>query len=150
MAVKSKAQILTDLAAAINDNTAGEITPADVRGIFTDIVDSLSGETFDASFDGQGNVITSGVDVWRPVLVGGPISKAALVADVAGSVTVTVRKYTPAGGALGSATLLGTLTLTSAQHAASTPSWAVAAGDVLEIEPSAVTAITKLFVRLST
>lgn len=150
MAVRTKSQLLADIASVINDNTSGDISPADVRGIFTDIVDSLSGETFDASFDGQGNTIAAGVDVWRPVVVGGTITKAALVADLSGSITITVRKYSPDGGALGSATVLGTLSLSSARHGASTPSWAVTAGDVLEFEPSAITGVTKLFVRLST
>jgi len=110
---------------------------------------SGSSERFDAAFDGQGNTLSAAA-VLRPVIAGGTIIAAAAVADSAGTSTITVRKYTPSGGSLGTATDLGTLSLTASRHASSAPSWAVSAGDVLEIEVSATTGITKLFVRLST
>lgn len=109
------------------------------------------GETWDASFDGQGQVVVSGTLLYRPVASTGTIAKAALVGDVSGAVTVTVKKYTPAGGALGSSTTLGTIALATAQHNSSTPSWAVTAGDVLEFSlGGTITSVTKVFVRLST
>ena len=109
------------------------------------------GETWDASFDGQGQVVVSGTTSFRPVASTGTIAKAALVGDVSGAVTVTVKKYTPTGGALGSATTLGTIALATAQHNSSTPSWSVTAGDVLEFSlGGTITSVTKVFVRLST
>lgn len=41
MAVVSRATFATDLATRINANTAGEITDADVRAVFTDLEDSV-------------------------------------------------------------------------------------------------------------
>lgn len=109
------------------------------------------GETWDASFDGQGQVVVSGTLLYRPVASTGTIAKAALVGDVSGAVTVTVKKYTPAAGALGSSTTLGTIALATAQHNSSTPSWAVTAGDVLEFSlGGTIATVTKVFVRLST
>jgi hypothetical protein len=109
------------------------------------------GETWDASFDGQGQVVVSGTLLYRPVASTGTIAKAALVGDVSGAVTVTVKKYTPAGGALGSSTTLGTIALATAQHNSSTPSWSVTAGDVLEFSlGGTITSVKKVFVRLST
>lgn len=40
MSAKSRATLATDLATAVNDNTAGDITPADIRGVVTDANDS--------------------------------------------------------------------------------------------------------------
>ena len=85
-----------------------------------------------------------------PVALTQTLTQAALVADVSGSVTVTVKKYTPSGGALGSATTLGTVVLSSAVHARSTGlTWAVTAGDVLEFTPSSITSVKRLRVKLA-
>jgi hypothetical protein len=40
MSVKTIANLLTDTATVINDNTTRDISPADVRGAFTDLIDS--------------------------------------------------------------------------------------------------------------
>ena len=40
MSAKSRATLASELATAVNDNTAGDITPADVRGVLTDANDS--------------------------------------------------------------------------------------------------------------
>ncbi len=44
MAVKTKAQILSDTASVLADNTSGDITPSDVRSVLTDVVDSYKDE----------------------------------------------------------------------------------------------------------
>lgn len=59
MTVKNRATLLADLATAINDNTTGDVTPADVRGILTDIIDSLT--------------LTSENDPWANMPIGVPI-----------------------------------------------------------------------------
>jgi hypothetical protein len=112
---------------------------------------SGGGEVWDASFDGQGQVVTTGAKAFRPVVSTGTITKAAVTGDPSGSVTVDVKKYTPSGGSLGSPTTLGSIALASAAHNSSTPSWAVTAGDVLEISLSGtIASVKKVFVRLST
>lgn len=110
------------------------------------------GERWDASFDGQGNVITAGISSFRHVAATATITQAALVADQSGSITITVKKYTPSGGALGSATTLGTIALSSAQHNRSTGlTWAVTAGDVIEFVTTAtISTVTRVFVGLGT
>lgn len=109
------------------------------------------GEKWAVAFDGQGAVVASGVKAFRPVIASGTINKAAIVGDPSGSVTVTVNKYTPSAGALGSPTSLGTIALASVAQNSSTPSWAVSAGDVLEFTPGGTIATcTKVFVSLST
>jgi len=40
MSAKSRTQLATDLATAVNDNTSGDITPADIRATHTDANDS--------------------------------------------------------------------------------------------------------------
>lgn len=106
-------------------------------------------DVFDPSWDGQGQVITGEV-ILVPVAVTQTLTQAALVADVSGSVTVTVKKYTPSAGALGSATTLGTVALSSAVHTRSTGlSWAVTAGDVLEFTPSSITSVKRLRAKLA-
>ena len=71
-----------------------------------------------------------------PINQSGQITAAALVADVSGSITITAKRYTPAGGAIGAATTLGTIALSSAQHNQDTTlsGWttSVTSGDVLE------------------
>jgi hypothetical protein len=93
-------------------------------------------EDLGATFDGQGSAITTAESVLVPVERSGTISAASIVADVSGSITITVKRYTPAAGSLGSATSLGSIAIASAQHARDTTlsGWttAVAAGDVLE------------------
>jgi len=93
-------------------------------------------EDLGATFDGQGSAITTAESVLVPVERSGTISAASIVADVSGSITITVKRYTPTAGSLGSATSLGSIAIASAQHARDTTlsGWttAVAAGDVLE------------------
>jgi hypothetical protein len=106
------------------------------------------GEVFDPGWDGQGQVITGEV-ILMPVALTQTLTQAALVSDVSGSVTVTVKKYSPDAGVLGEATTLGTVALSSAVHVRSTGlSWGVTAGDVLEFTPSSITAVKRLRAKL--
>jgi hypothetical protein len=106
------------------------------------------GEVFDPGWDGQGQVITGEV-ILVPVALTQTLTQAALVSDVSGSVTVTVKKYSPDAGVLGEATTLGTVALSSAVHVRSTGlSWGVTAGDVLEFTPSSITAVKRLRAKL--
>lgn len=41
MALKTKAELLSEIATAINDNTSGDVTPADVRTMLVNMVDSM-------------------------------------------------------------------------------------------------------------
>lgn len=80
----------------------------------------------------------------------GSINTVVLSASPSGSVTLTVKRYTPVSGVLGSATTLGTVTLSSSQHAIFTGlNWAVTAGDLLSMEISGIS-IELLHVILST
>lgn len=109
------------------------------------------GEKWAVAFDGQGAVVASGVKAFRPVIASGTINKAAIVGDPSGSVTVTVQKYTPSAGVLGSPTSLGSIALASVAQNSSTPSWAVSAGDVLEFTlGGTIATCTKVSVSLST
>jgi len=135
--------------------TDGLLYSKDDAGVETQVSGGAGGgsggETWDAAFDGLGYVVVTGSMSFRPVASTGTIAKAALVGDVSGSVTVTVKKYTPSGGALASEVTLGTIALASVRHNSSTPSWSVTAGDVLEFSlGGTITSVTKVFVRLST
>ena len=116
--------------------------------------DLVSQGAWRVSFDGQGNVLDSAAPkAYRPVGAAGTIAQVALVGDVSGS--VTVKRYTPSGGALGSATTLGTIALSSAVHNRDTTlsGWttSVSAGDVLEISiGGTIASLTHLDVHIST
>ena len=88
-----------------------------------------------------------------PVERAGVIKAASLVGDVSGTITITVKRYTPSAGLLGSATSLGTIALSSAQHARDTTlsGWttSLSAGDVLEFVTTATIAnVTRVTVKL--
>ena len=93
-----------------------------------------------ATWDGSGMVIATGIAALRPCVAAGTLNAATLVSTLSGTCEVTVNRYTPAGGALGSPTLLGTITLTGAAyvHDATLSGWTktFAAGDVLELVTS--------------
>lgn len=106
-------------------------------------------------FSGQGSALTTGVKFYSPVLRTGVIKGWELVLDQTGSVTITVKRFTPSSGSLGSEATLGTMTVTSARHARNNTEtdWAVTAGDVIEFEitaaSTALTASAKLKVEES-
>jgi hypothetical protein len=115
------------------------------------------GERWDASFDGQGNVIAAGVVCSKHVHATSTITQASIAGYAAevptsGSITIDVYKRTPSAGTLGSRASLGSIALSSAQHNRSTGlSWAVTAGDVIEFVPSGTIAtVTRVFVGLGT
>jgi hypothetical protein len=119
----------------------------DGEGVTTCTV--TSGETFDPTWGNGVGTISADV-LLIPVARTQTLTQAALVASVSGSVTVTVKRYTPSGGALGAATTLGTVTLTSAVYNRVTGlEWAVTAGDVLEFTPSGISSITKLQAKIA-
>ncbi len=99
---------------------------------------------YEATFDGQGQVIVASIKKYIPVERSGTITAASVVADVSGSITMTFKRYTPSGGALGSATTLGTVALSSAVHNRDTTlsGWttSVTVGDVIEISTTATIA----------
>lgn len=106
-----------------------------------------------ATFDGQGSVVATATKKLIPVDATGNITAATVVGDVSGSVTITCKKYTPSGGSLGSATTLGTIVLSSAQHNRDTTltGWTLGltAGDVVEISlGGTIASVTKLTVQL--
>lgn len=45
MSAKSRTTLASELLTAVNDNTAGDITPADIRGVITDVNDSAVNKT---------------------------------------------------------------------------------------------------------
>lgn len=49
MSAKSRSTLATELATAVNDNTSGDVTPADVRGVITDANDSALNKTDEVS-----------------------------------------------------------------------------------------------------
>ncbi len=103
------------------------------------------GATFDGGIVG---VLQSGMVVRRVVEQSCTLVSASIVADVSGSITITIRRYTPVGGSLGSATLLKAFALSGAESIRDVDlsDWAsqtCAAGDVLEFEITG----TPLFVR---
>jgi hypothetical protein len=105
------------------------------------------------TFDGQGSVIAASKSVLVPVERAGVITAASLVGDASGSITITVKRYTPSSGSLNSATSLGTIALSSAQYARDTTlaGWttSLSAGDVLEFVTTATIAtVTRVTCKL--
>ena len=49
MSAKSRSTLASELAVAVNDNTSGDVTPADVRGVITDANDSAVNKTDEVS-----------------------------------------------------------------------------------------------------
>lgn len=145
-----------EMAFSLGGITAGNVrtvTIPDKSG--TMAMTSDIAEKWRATFDGQGSVIETAIKAYLPVVATGTIASAALVADVAGSITITAKRYTPSGGALGSATTLGTIALSSAVHVRDTTlsGWtkSVTAGDVLELSTGGTIAtLTRLTAMLAT
>ena len=137
-----------DFAAASHTHAASDITSGTLDDARIDLrVDH------GATFDGQGSAITASESVLVPVERAGVIKAASLVGDVSGTITITVKRYTPSAGLLGSATSLGTIALSSAQHARDTTlsGWttSLSAGDVLEFVTTATIAnVTRVTVKL--
>ena len=104
-------------------------------GAATDAKVTIRNDT-GATFDGQGSVVETAKSVLVPVERTGTISAASVVGDASGSITITVNRYTPTAGAIGSATVLGTIALASVQSNRDTTlsGWttAVSEGDLLE------------------
>jgi hypothetical protein len=106
-----------------------------------------------ATFDGQGSTVTSDESVLVPIERSGVITAASLIADASGSITITVNRYTPSAGSLGSATLLGTIAISSAQHNRDTTlsGWTttLSAGDVLEfVTGGTIATVTRVTVKV--
>ena len=104
-------------------------------GAATDAKVTIRNDT-GATFDGQGSAVETAKSVLVPVERTGTISAASVVGDASGSITITVNRYTPTAGAIGSATVLGTIALASVQSNRDTTlsGWttAVSEGDLLE------------------
>jgi hypothetical protein len=116
---------------------------------------ATGGEKWDVTFDGQGVLITSGIKVYRPVCATGTITASAIVGDASGAITISVKRYTPSAGSLGSATTMGDVTLSSTQHNRDTTltGWTktVTAGDVLEFSTGGtITTVKRVSVNLTT
>lgn len=116
---------------------------------------ATGGEKWDVTFDGQGVLITSGIKVYRPVCATGTITASAIVGDASGAITISVKRYTPSAGSLGSATTMGDVTLSSTQHNLDTTltGWTktVTAGDVLEFSTGGtITTVKRVSVNLTT
>lgn len=122
-------------------------------GTWQTVSGGSSAEKWDATFDGQGSVVSANVTVYRAVTATGNITAGVLVADASGNATVSITRHTPSGGALGSGTALGNLTLSSAVHSRDTTltGWtkSVTVGDVLAIKTESATAATRLTVNLT-
>lgn len=117
-------------------------------------LDAMASLVLRGGFDGGGSVITAKATV-IPVEVTGTLTTGILVSSdtdgtaLAGSITVTVSRYTPSGGTYSSATSLGTVTLSSAAHSRVTNlSWTVTAGDILVLVPSGITTVKIVTVTL--
>jgi hypothetical protein len=119
-----------DARIAQSNVTQHQAALAIARSQITGVLDDIAGE-----FLSDSALTTGEKKLLRAVEAASTISTASIVLDASDSITVTVRKYTPSAGSLGSATALGTISTSSAQHNRSTGlSWSVAAGDVLELE----------------
>lgn len=111
-------------------------TTSDAR--YAPITASSAASDLRAVFDGQGSILQSGVKTYIPITQDCILTAGVLVADVAGSVTVSVGHYTPSAGSLGTITPMGTLALAGAQHLHDTALFgftllSASAGDVFEI-----------------
>jgi len=93
-------------------------------------------EDLGATFDGQGSAVETAKSVLVPIERAGTISAASIVGDASGSITITVNRYTPSAGSIGSPTSLGTVALSSVQVARDTTlsGWttSLSEGDILE------------------
>ena len=155
---RTNAEVLSDIGASPEaGNTSLTTTGTIATGTWnaTAIEDTKLDLRVDhgATFDGQGSAITASESVLVPVERDGVIKAASLVGDASGTITITVKRYTPSAGSLGSATSLGTIALSSAQHARDTTlsGWttSLSAGDVLEFVTTATIAtVTRVTVKL--
>lgn len=142
--------------------TAGTYTnptaTVDAKGRITNISNGAGGsgfEKWDVTFDGQGQVVSNGVTVYRGVAATGNIAAGVAVSDVAGNLTITVSKYTPSGSSIGNATTLGNIVLNVASWSRDTTlsGWTknITAGDVLGFATAGTVAnVTRVTVTLST
>jgi hypothetical protein len=137
-------------AAPTNHNHSGsQITSGVVADDYVDLRPDMG-----ATFDGQGSVVQGSKTVLVPVERPGVITAAALVGDAVGSITIDVKRYTPSGlGTLGSATTMGSISVSSRQHIRDTTlsGWttSVSAGDVLSFTTSGTIAtVTRVTVKV--
>ena len=155
---RSASETLSDIGASPTAGNASLVTTGTIgTGVWnaTAILDTKIDLRVDhgVTFDGQGSVIAASKSVLVPVERAGVITAASLVGDASGSITITVKRYTPSSGSLNSATSLGTIALSSAQHARDTTlsGWttSLSAGDVLEFVTTATIAtVTRVTCKL--
>jgi len=100
-------------------------------------------------FDGGGSALTTGVEFYTVVMRDGVITGWDMVLDQSGSATITVDRYTPSGGSIGSPTSLGSMSVSSAQHNSATGlSWSVSAGDIIRFELTSASTAKQASARL--
>ncbi len=132
-----------------HDHSGSQITSGVVADDFVNLRPDMG-----ATFDGQGSVVQGSKTVLVPVERSGVITAAALVGDAIGSITIDVKRYTPSGlGTLGSATTMGSITISSRQHIRDTilSGWttSISAGDILSFATSGTIAtVTRVTVKV--
>lgn len=132
-----------------HEHSGSQITSGVVADDYVDLRPDMG-----ATFDGQGSVVQGSKTVLVPVERPGVITAAALVGDAVGSITIDVKRYTPSGlGTLGSATTMGSISVSSRQHIRDTTlsGWttSVSAGDVLSFATSGTIAtVTRVTVKV--
>jgi len=132
-----------------HEHSGSQITSGVVADDYVDLRPDMG-----ATFDGQGSVVQGSKTVLVPVERPGVITAAALVGDAIGSITIDVKRYTPSGlGTLGSATTMGSISVSSRQHIRDTTlsGWttSVSAGDVLSFTTSGTIAtVTRVTVKV--
>jgi hypothetical protein len=103
-----------------------------------------------ASFDGQGFVVTSGSISYKPISTSGTYTKFVTICDVTGSIIYKIDKFTPTTSSFGAATSLGDITLTDQLYTSSIVSWSVTDTDIVTISLSgSITGITKTSIIIS-
>jgi len=110
MTVKAIATLKTDVATAINDNTTGDVTPADVRTSIIDTIDSIqSFKTIAVS--GQSSVVADATDDTLTLVAGTNVT----ITTNATTDTITI---SATGGGGGGGDLLSTNNLSDVANAA--------------------------------
>ena len=83
MAIRTKAELRTQLAAMFADNDTGEITPEDLRAVTLDAVDSLLDEV--GVVAGSGITVSRGADGTVTIAAGGAAAASGIPSFVADS-----------------------------------------------------------------